>query len=265
MLIFVSVAPVFATTNNQNTANPVVNDSYTNQKNYVDLRFGMFIHYNMGTYHDQEWVTPGQDPLSFNPEHVNTDQWAQAAKSAGIKYTVLTTKHHDGFALWPTKYGNYNVMNSSYKKDIVRQYVDSMRAQGILPGLYFSIWDRQQGIEKGSVSRADIEFIKGQLTELLTNYGEIPVLIIDGWAWEMGHNEVPYQEIRELIKRLQPNILIVDHNGQTQPWDEDIIYFEEPKGVWAPDNNSYAANQGMPLVSNQWFWHDWMTNTEPQV
>lgn len=59
---------------------------------------------------------------------------------------------------------------------------------------------------------------------MLTNYGEIPVLIIDGWAWEMGHNEVPYQEIRELVKRLQPNILIVDHNGQTQPWDEDIIY-----------------------------------------
>ncbi|NOV03591.1 NPCBM/NEW2 domain-containing protein [Paenibacillus planticolens] len=263
MLFFVSVAPVFATTNNQNTTSPVVSDSYTNQKNYVDLRFGMFIHYNMGTYHDQEWVTPGQDPLSFNPKQVNTDQWAQAAKSAGIKYTVLTTKHHDGFALWPTKYGNYNVMDSSYKKDIVRQYVDSMRAQGILPGLYFSIWDRQQGIQKGSVSRADIEFIKGQLTELLTNYGEIPVLIIDGWAWEMGHNEVPYQEIRELVKRLQPNILIVDHNGQTQPWDEDIIYFEEPKGVWAPSNNSYAANQGMPLVSSQWFWHDWMKNTEP--
>ena len=98
---------------------------------------------------------------------------------------------------------------------------------------------------------------------MLTNYGEIPVLIIDGWAWEMGHNEVPYQEIRELIKRLQPNILIVDHNGQTQPWDEDIIYFEEPKGVWAPSNNAYAANQGMPLVSSQWFWHNWMTNTEP--
>ena len=160
MLVCTSVAPIFATTNNQTPANPVVNDSYTNQKNYVDLRFGMFIHYNMGTYHDQEWVTPGQDPLSFNPEHVNTDQWATAAKSAGIKYTVLTTKHHDGFALWPTKYGNYNVMNSSYKKDIVRQYVDSMRAQGILPGLYFSIWDRQQGIAKGSVSRADIILLK---------------------------------------------------------------------------------------------------------
>lgn len=263
MLLFASITPVFATTNSQNTTNPIVNDIYTNQKNYVDLRFGMFIHYNMGTYHDQEWVTPGQDPLSFNPEHVNTDQWATAAKSAGIKYTVLTTKHHDGFALWPTQYGNYNVMNSSYKNDIVKQYVDSMRAQGILPGLYFSIWDRQQGIQKGSVSRADIEFIKGQLTELLTNYGEIPVLIIDGWAWEMGHNEVPYQEIRELIKRLQPNILIVDHNGQTQPWDEDIIYFEEPKGVWAPSNNLFAANQGMPLVSSQWFWHNWMTTTEP--
>lgn len=238
-------------------------DIYTNQKNYVDLRFGMFIHYNMGTYHDQEWVSPWQDPYSFNPSYVDTDQWADAAKSAGMKYAVLTTKHHDGFALWPTKYGNYNVMNSAYQHDIVQQYVDSMRSRGILPGIYFSVWDRQQGIENNSVSRADVDFVKGQLTELLTHYGEIPVLIIDGWAWQMGHNQVAYQEIRELIKRLQPNILIVDHNGQTQPWDEDIIYFEEPKGVWSPANNSYAANQGKPLVSDQWFWHWWMPNTEP--
>lgn len=238
-------------------------DIYTNQKNYTDLRFGMFIHYNMGTYHDQEWVSPWQDPNSFNPSNVDTDQWADAAKSANMKYAVLTTKHHDGFALWPSKWGNYNVMNSAYKQDIVQKYVTSMRAKGILPGLYFSIWDRQRGIQNNSIGRGDIEFIKDQLTELLTNYGEIPVLIIDGWAWEMGHNQVPYQEIRELVKRLQPNILIVDHNGQTQPWDEDIIYFEEPKGVWAPNSNTYAANQGKPLVSDQWFWHWWMPNTEP--
>lgn len=245
------------------TAVPVFADIYNNQKNYVDLRFGMFIHYNMGTYHDQEWVSPWQDPYSFNPSNVNTDQWADAAKSAGMKYAVLTTKHHDGFALWPSNYGNYNVMNSAYQQDIVKKYVNSMRAKGILPGIYFSIWDRQRGIQNNSVSRGDLDFIKGQLTELLTNYGEIPVLIIDGWAWEMGHNQVAYQDIRELVKRLQPNILIVDHNGQTQPWDEDIIYFEEPKGVWAPNNNSYAANQGKPLVSDQWFWHWWMPSTEP--
>ncbi|MCY9656816.1 RICIN domain-containing protein [Paenibacillus chondroitinus] len=234
-------------------------DTYTNQKNYVDLRFGMFIHYNMGTYHDKEWVMPGQNPLSFNPATVNTDQWADAAKSAKMKYAVLTAKHHDGFALWPTKYGAYNVMNSAYPHDIVKQYVDSMRSRGILPGLYYSIWDRQQQIEKDSVSRADIDFMKGQLTELLTNYGEIPVLVIDGWAWRMGHQQAPYQEIREHVKRLQPNILIVDHNGQTQLWEEDALYFEEPKNIWAPAGNTQVANQGNLLVSGGWFWHPGMT------
>lgn len=252
-----------ATVSLLSSATPAMADMYTNQKNYVDLRFGMFIHYNMGTYHDQEWVSPWQNPWSFNPSNVNTDQWAAAAQSAKMKYAVLTTKHHDGFALWPTRYGNYNVMNSAYPHDVVKKYVDSMRARGILPGLYFSIWDRQEDIRSGSISRGDMDFIKGQLTELLSNYGEIPVLIIDGWAWEMGHNQVPYQELRALIKRLQPNILIVDHNGQTQPWDTDVIYFEEPKGVWAPSNNTFAGNQGKPLVSDQWFWHWWMPNTEP--
>ncbi|OPH59951.1 hypothetical protein BC351_18685 [Paenibacillus ferrarius] len=181
-LLFGAVSPAFA-------------DTYTNQKNYVDLRFGMFIHYNMGTYTDEEWATPGQNPLTFNPTSVNTDQWADAAKSAKMKYALLTTKHHDGFALWPTKCGNYNVMNSAYPRDIVKQYVDSMRSRGILPGLYYSIWDRQQGIDAGSVSRTDLDFMKGQLTELLTNYGDIPMLIFDGWAWRMG-NQVAFQEIR---------------------------------------------------------------------
>ncbi|NQX71348.1 RICIN domain-containing protein [Paenibacillus alba] len=244
------------------TVIPAFADTYTNQKNYADLRFGMFIHYNMATYTNEEWATPGQNQLTFNPTTVNTDQWADAAVSAKMKFAVLTTKHHDGFALWPTKYGNYNVMNSAYPHDIVKQFVDSMRSRGITPGLYYSIWDRQQGIDTGTVSRADIDFIKGQLTELLTNYGEIPVLIFDGWGWKMGHNEAPYQKIREHVKRLQPNILISDHNTVGQPWNAEVVNFEEPVGSWSPANNTYVANQGKPLAPGGWFWHPTMTNAQ---
>jgi alpha-L-fucosidase len=70
----------------------------------------MFIHFNMGTFHDMEWVTPNLDPLTFAPTDVNTDQWAAAAKAGGMKFAVLTTKHHDGFCLGPTKLTSYDVM-----------------------------------------------------------------------------------------------------------------------------------------------------------
>jgi alpha-L-fucosidase len=237
----------------------------TLQQAFVDLRFGMFIHFNMGTYHDQEWVDPGKDPKSFNPTNLDCGQWARAAKSAGMRFAALTAKHHDGFCLWPTKQTGYNVMNSSRPVDIMKQYVDAFRAQGVTPCLYYSIWDRQQGIQSGSVSRADIDFIKAQLTELLGGtYGTFPLLIFDGWGWQMGHKQVPYGEIRAHVKSLQPNCMILDHNGQTEPWDEDIIYFEEPLRVWAPTTNTYASVQGQNIVNTGWFWHPETPGTTPR-
>ncbi|ROP41908.1 alpha-L-fucosidase [Saccharothrix texasensis] len=225
------------------------------QQAFVDMRFGMFIHYNMATYSDEEWASPDLDPRLFAPTALDCAQWAATAKAAGMSWAALTTKHHDGFCLWPTRQTGYNVMNSSYPRDVVREYVDAFRAQGLKPCFYFSIWDRTQGVAQGSVTRAGIDFVKDQLTELLTWYGEIPVLVIDGWAWQMGHQAVPYQEIREHVKTLQPDCLIVDHNGQTEPWQNDLIYFEEPKGIWAPPDNTYASIQGQNIVSTGWFWH----------
>ncbi|WP_405846713.1 alpha-L-fucosidase [Streptomyces sp. NBC_01518] len=225
------------------------------QQKFVDMRFGMFIHYNMGTYHDAEWVSPGQDPSSFNPTKLDCGQWAAAAKSAKMTFGILTTKHHDGFCLWPTKQTRYNVMNSSYQQDVVRKYVDAFRAAGLEPWMYFSVWDRNQGIASGSVSRADIDFVKAQLTELLGGtYGTIPVLVFDGWAWQAGHRQIPYGEIREHIKAMQPNILIVDINGHSEPWEQDILFYEEPLSVTAPSDNTYASCQGQTITGG-WFWH----------
>lgn len=233
--------------------------TYDLQKAFVEKRFGMFIHFNMGTYHDMEWVTPGQDPKSFNPPSVDCVQWAAAAKAAGMKFAVLTTKHHDGFCLWPTKFTNYNVMSSSYPHDVVKMYVDAFRAQGITPCIYFSIWDRNQKIEPGSVSQVDQDFIKGQLTELLTNYGEIPLLVTDGWMWKMGHRQASYQFIRETVKRLQPNCMIVDHNGMTEPYEEDLLNFEH---FTVPAGNTYASTQGNSIMP-RWFWHPGYPTTNP--
>jgi alpha-L-fucosidase len=151
------------------------------QQQFLDLRFGMYIHLNMATYEQREWGDPKASPVLFNPKDLDTDQWARAARSAGMAYGCLTTKHHDGFCLWPTATGSANVQDATYKRDVVRSYVDSFRAQGLKTCLYFSILDLRADIRPYCVTREKIDKVKTQLTELLTNYGEITALVIDGW------------------------------------------------------------------------------------
>jgi alpha-L-fucosidase len=225
------------------------------QRRLTDWRFGMFLHFNMGTFHDAEWVDPNQDPLTFAPSDLDCGQWADAARAAGMRFAVLTAKHHDGFCLWPTRYTGYGVMSSSYRHDVVRAYVDAFRARGVAPCLYFSIWDRTNGVD-APVTRPQIDFVKGQLTELLAWYGPIPLLVFDGWAWHLGHRAVPWGEIRAHVAALQPDCLVLDLDGRTVPWDSDLIFVEEPKGgVFCPPGNSYAAAQGQTISPSGWFWH----------
>ena len=129
--------------------------------------------------------------------------------------------------------------------DVVRAYVDAFRANGLAPGLYYSVWDNTKGTASGSaVTPAQIDYVKAQLTELLTNYGPIPMLIFDGWSWKMGHKAVPYQEIRALVKSLQPDCLILDHTHLMSPWDADLAGFEEPQGPCSrPADNTFPAIQ----------------------
>lgn len=246
-------------------ATPPHGNRYILQRRVVDWRFGMFLHFNMGTFHDAEWVDPDQDPMSFDPASLDCGQWADAAQAAGMRFAVLTTKHHDGFCLWPSRYTRYSVASSPVKRDIVREYVDAFRARGIAPCLYFSIWDRTNGVgPKGlddpppPITRADIEYVKNQLTELLTGYGPVPLLIFDGWAWHWAFDQrtLPFAEIREHVARLQPGCLVLDLNGLTVPWHSELLFFEEPKGgVFCPPGNTYAASQGQTISPSGWFWH----------
>ena len=92
------------------------------QQAFVDLRFGMFIHYNMPTYSIEDWPDPDMPARAFAPTHLDCHQWARAAKAANMSYGCLTTKHHSGFCIWDTKTTNYNSMQSPAKVDVVRQY-----------------------------------------------------------------------------------------------------------------------------------------------
>lgn len=211
-----------------------------------EARFGMFIHWGLYAIPAGEW--PGSagkghgewirdtakipledyDKLKdrFNPEHFDAAAWAAAAKSAGMEYMVLTTKHHDGFALFDSKHTEWDVMSTPFKRDIMREFVDAARAAGITPGFYYSIMDwhhpdylPRRPWDKRSADGADFEkyntYLKNQITELLTNYGPIGVLWFDG-QWEGTWTHERGLDLYTHARKLQPNVLInnrVDKGG----------------------------------------------------
>jgi alpha-L-fucosidase len=230
------------------------------QQQFLDLRFGMYIHLNMATYEQREWGDPKVSPALFNPKDLDTDQWAQAARSAGMAYGCLTTKHHDGFCLWPTRTGSANVQDATYKRDIVRAYVDSFRAQGLKTCLYFSILDLRANIRPYCVTPEKIAKVKTQLTELLTNYGEITALVIDGWnaAWSrLNYEEMPFTEIYNHVKQLQPNCLMSDYNQGRFPapalYYTDVKQYEQHAGQTIPPG-SEVPSQSATTLQSDWFW-----------
>jgi len=231
------------------------------QQKFVDLRFGMFIHYNIPTYMDQDWPDPEASPAIFNPKKLDCDQWAKAAKSANMTYGCLTTKHHSGFAIWDTKTTDYNVMNSPLKRDVVKEFVTAFRNNGLKVMLYFSILDTHHKLRPNRITPEHIKMIKAQLTELLSNYGKIDALIIDGWdaPWSrISYDEVPFEELYTLIKSIQPNCLVMDLNSAKYPgqalYYTDIKSYEMGAGQHiAKDANKLPALSCLPLQQN-WFW-----------
>jgi alpha-L-fucosidase len=239
------------------------------QRRFVDQRFGMFIHYNFNTYYSG-WAEARQNPLLFNPTNLDCGQWARAAKAAKMTYGVLTCKHHDGFAIWPTKTvppngeTPYTIQQSSVPNmDVVKAYVDSFRAYGLGPGLYFSIWDPNNGVPYPITTTwtpTERSYVLAQITELLTNYGEIPIFWFDGYSWAMGHKGVPWQQIYDTIKALQPNCLVVETTGMIEPWESDLCFIEESiPHLWIPPTNTSAAVQACPIGGN-WFWDATVTS-----
>jgi alpha-L-fucosidase len=231
---------------------------YELQKEFIDLRFGVFFHFGIMTFTGDPWATPHQDISKFNPADMDCNQWADAASKAKMKFAILTTKHHDGFCLWDSKYTDYDVASTPWengKGDVLREFVDAFRNKGIEPCFYYSVWDNTHGIGNKEINRDDIEFIKGQLTELLTNYGKIKLLFIDGWSWKMGHRAVPYDEIRELVKKLQPECLLIDNTHIPELYHNDLIHFET--AVKCPSDNRLPGMQSMLINKsggNDWFW-----------
>ena len=233
------------------------------QQAFVELRFGMFIHYNIPTYMPDDWADPEASPSIFNPTKLDCNQWAKAAKDANMSYGCLTTKHHSGFCIWDTQTTDYNVMNSPCKRDVVKEYAEAFRKQGLKVMLYYSILDTHHKLRPGWIIPQHIEMVKKQLTELLTGYGEITALIIDGWdaPWSrISYDQIPFAEIYRLVKSLQPNCLVMDLNAAKYPAEvlfyTDIKSYEQGAGQHiSKESNQLPALSCLPINEN-WFWKE---------
>ncbi len=250
----------FFKTNFQKPARSNSNNIEKLQREFTELRFGAFFHFGIRTFTGGEWGEADQDISRFNPETLDCGQWAAAMASAKMKFGILTTKHHDGFCLWDSKYTEYDVASTSWKDgkgDVVREYVNALRAKKLEPFLYYSVWDNTAGIGNGPITSEEMKIIKGQLTELLSNYGKIKLLFIDGWSWKMGHKEVPYDDIRRLVKRLQPDCLLVDNTHLQCLYNNDLLHHEA--GGEYPENNRLPGLFSLLINTeggNGWFWKE---------
>ena len=258
---------------------------------FGDAKFGLFIHWGpFSIPGDGEWVMNNRNITVknytrlmdfFNPTEFNAARWVSMAKNAGMKYITLITRHHDGFSMWATKYSDFNIMNTPYKKDIVKMMADECHKQGIKLFLYYSLldWRREDyphetgrtGQHSGRKGHGDyasyLQFMKNQLTELLTNYGEIAGIWFDGhWDQTSPEGEKDrtsrinwhYDEIYGLIHKLQPHCLIGNNHHLTPFPGEDFQMFE--KDLPGQNNSGLSfqePSQKMPLetcetMNNSW-------------
>ena len=182
------------------------------QRMLQDMEFYAFVHFTVNTFTDREWGTGTESPAVFDPAHLDADQWVDAVKSAGMRGLILTCKHHDGFCLWPSRYTDHSVAKSPFrggKGDVVAEAAAACRRGGIRFGVYLSPWDRNQPLY-GTGKPYDDYFV-GQLTELLTNYGDICSVWFDGACGEGPNGKkqrYDWERYYSVIRRLQPDACI---------------------------------------------------------
>ncbi len=174
----------------------------------IRRKYGMFIHFGINTFYDEEWTDGSKPPASYKPLAVDADQWISTAKQAGMKYVILVTKHVDGFCLWDSKYTNYDVGCSGNKTNVVAAVARACKKYGIRMGIYYSLWDRHQNgnLADTSLDKSYNEYIVNQIKELIgiTNkYTKVVELWLDA-GWEKKRERWPIAKIYETVKELAP-------------------------------------------------------------
>lgn len=182
------------------------------QLTYEKMEFFCFIHFTVNTFTGGEWGDGKEDVSIFNPTELDARQWVKTAKDAGMKGLILTCKHHDGFCLWPSKYTEHSVKSSPYKNgkgDIVREVSEACKEFGLKFGVYLSPWDRNNS-SYGKGKEYD-DYYVNQLTELLTEYGELYTIWLDGACGEGANGKIQkydWNRYYKVMRELQPNAVI---------------------------------------------------------
>lgn len=188
------------------------------QLDWFDMETYAFVHFGINTYTGKEWGGGSESPQLFNPTELDCDQWVEAVKSAGLKGMIVTAKHHDGFCLWPSEYTEHSVKNSPYQGDVVKEVAEACRRGGIKFGFYLSPWDMNNDLYGTSEYN---NYFCNQLTELLTNYGDVFCVWFDNACGE-GPNgkkqEYDFPRYIELIQKHQPNAVIFNDYGPDIRW-----------------------------------------------
>jgi alpha-L-fucosidase len=245
-----------------------------------EMRFGMFIHWGPVSLAGTEigWSRGREVPeaeydqlyLRFNPERFDAEEWVRTARDAGMKYLVITSKHHDGFALWDSKVSDYDIMASPFGRDVLRELSAACRKYGIQFSTYYSICDWRHpdyplGSPGGKTSKSDpnmhryIGFMKAQLREIVEGYGPLGVLWFDGewedpWTHEMGLDLYRY------VRSLQPDILINNRVDKGRKGMEGSTVSSEFAGDYdTPEQEVGKFNTERPwetcmTIGTQWAW-----------
>lgn len=252
-------------------------------------RFGMFIHwglYSVPARH--EWVQSRERiPANtykdnyfdlFDPDLYDPKEWVTYAKAAGMKYVVITTRHHEGFSLWDTEFSAFKASNTPAKRDLLKPFVDACREGGLKVGFYFSLidWHHPDFTIDRLHPLRDVEgadtlnhekdmnrfrlFLKNQLTELLTNYGKIDLLFFD-YSYPgkrgKGHSDWDSEGLLKLARTLQPQILVNDRlDLHDKPWGWDYVTPEQFIPVaWPERNGSKVPWETCQTFSGSWGYH----------
>ncbi len=247
------------------------------QLQWQQLETTAFLHFTVNTFTNKEWGDGTESESVFNPAKLDARQWIKALKDAGFKIAIITAKHHDGFCLWPSKFTEHSVKNSPWKNgkgDVVKEVADACKEFGIKFGFYLSPWDRH---EASYGTAAYNEHYKNQLTELLTNYGEVSEVWFDGAKGENAKAMVyDFKGYWEMVRRLQPKAVMFSDIGPDVRWvgnesgaagetcwstidttgmapgvaDAKYLHTGDAAGhVWIPAETDVSIRPG-------WFWHE---------
>jgi alpha-L-fucosidase len=248
---------------------------------FQDARFGLFIHWGVySVLGDGEWVMNNQKipiteyeklPPRFNPTEFDPAEWVALAKAAGMKYITITSKHHDGFQMFDSKVSDYNVVDRTpYKKDVLKMLADECRKQGIKLFFYYSQldWHNPDYFPRGGTGRTAgrpesgdwnkyLDYMDTQLTELLTNYGEIAGIWFDGW-WDRPDADWKLGRTYSLIHSLQSQALIgSNHHRRPNPGEDFQMFEKDLPGGKNSDFNKDSEVGNLPLetcetINNSW-------------